>query len=238
MDLGYGKNNQRMGNAAAEAILQTAAAQEAALTAQVDQYDALLEDETALQTLRARRLVQLKEQAAQQQRWMTLGHGKYTELDGNSDGTTHQNAADVAKAFFTASKESERLVVHFYRPTTRSCDVFHKHLTILAPQHKETRFVKINVENCDQPHGGGGSASFLVERLGIVVMPTLVLIQNQKVVHHIRGFDELGATEDFSTEALAYVLGRHGVLTLPDDAEVPPELLSPSTGINRIHMRR
>lgn len=239
MDLGFGKDNQVMGDAAAQAILQTAAVQEAALTAQVDQYDALLDDEVALQNLRARRLTQLKEQAAAQQRWSALGHGTYTELDGNSYSSTNQSTADVAKAFFHAAKESERLVVHFYRPTTRSCDIFHKHLTALALQHKETRFVKINVENCDQSHsGGGGSAAFLVERLGIVVMPTLVIIQNRKAVHHIRGFDELGATENFSTAALEYVLGRHGALTLPEDVEVPPELLAPAQGVNRVHLRR
>jgi hypothetical protein len=51
-----------------------------------------------------------------------------------------------------------------------------------------------------------------VEKLGIVVMPTLLLVKDRKAIHHIRGFDELGDTDEFSTNALGYVLGQYGVL--------------------------
>jgi hypothetical protein len=231
MDLGFGKGNQGVGNAATRILLQTTIAQEAALEQEISQYDALLQDDEALESLRARRIAQLQKEHAQRQKWDALGHGTYEELGGGSQ----QQAEDVAKAFFAAAKASERMVVHFYRPSTRLCDVFHKHLAKLAPSHKETRFVKINVDNCAQE--GGGAASFLVERLGIVVMPTLVIVKNREAVHHIRGFDELGASEDFSTRALAYVLGVHGGISQPEGREVPSELLE-APGVNRVRVRQ
>jgi hypothetical protein len=48
-------------------------------------------------------------------------------------------------------------------------------------------------------------------------MPTLVLAKNGETFHHIRGFDELGGTDDFTTEELAYVLSQHGVLNFDAD---------------------
>ena len=95
--------------------------------------------------------------------------------------------------------------------------------------------MKVNVEGCDNNEGSG--ASFLVERLGIVVMPTLVLVKNRKAFHHMRGFDELGGTEDFSTNMLAHVLGAHGVTDVRDDEEMDEEFLK-ERGINTIHLRK
>lgn len=230
MDLGFGKGNQVIGNAAARAILQNVQAEEAALEHEMARYDALLEDDEALDALRAKRIAAMKQEHANQQKWAALGHGTYSLLGGGGN-----NAKDVAREFFDAAKQSERMVVHFYRSSTLLCDVFHKHLEKLAPVHKETRFVKIDVENCDQE--GGGGASFLVERLGIVIMPTLVVVKNREAVHHIRGFDELGATENFSTQALEYVLGVHGAIVPPEGQEVPAELLEVQ-GVNRVRLRQ
>jgi thiol-disulfide isomerase/thioredoxin len=210
MDLGFGNANQVLGEVAAKALLQSSKAQEVALDAEMQRYDALLEDEDALEQLRARRLVQLKNTQKQRQQWKEQGHGVYSSL--------LEGQGDVAKAFFEATKQSQRVVIHFYRPTTASCDIFHLHLQALARQHLETRFIKINVEGCEK---GTNGASFLVEKLGIVILPTLVLIRDRKAVHHLHGFDELGGTDSFATNTLAYVLGKHGVVT-PRDDEVPP----------------
>lgn len=226
MDLGFGDNNQQVGNATANLMLQTAKAQEQALVDEMAAYDALLEDDDGLEMLRAKRLAEMKQHQQDRQNWKALGHGTYTELAGS----------DVAKAFFEASKQSTRLVVHFYRPTTTVCDVFHAHLSKLAPKHLETRFLKINVEECD--HGNGGAASYLVEKLGIVVMPTVIVIKERKVEHHLHGFDELGGTTEFSTRALEYVLGVHEGVKMAEDAEVPAELLPENQqGVNSIRIR-
>jgi len=203
--------------------------QEETLNAELAQYDKLLEDDEGLEELRQRRLAQLKQQHSQIQKWKDLGHGEYVELGGGQD------ARDVAKEFFEASKESPRLVVHFYRPSTRLCDAFHAQLSKLARKHPETKFVKINVQDCD--HQGGG-ASFLVERLGVVVMPTLVLVKDRKAFHHMTGFDEIGGTEDFSEQALAYVLGKHGVIDPCDDEEVSEEVLKSHKGVNAMRIRK
>ena len=176
MDLGFGRNNQQVGNAAANALLKGTQVQEQALEAELAQFDKLLDDDEAMEDLRAKRLAKLQQQHAQRLKWKEVGHGSYEELGGSS----RNDARDVNKAFFEASKESDRMVVHFYRPSTRYCDVFHAHLEKLAPKHMETRFVKINVEDCD--HQGGG-ASFLVERLNVIVMPTLVLVKVSMYVH-------------------------------------------------------
>eukprot|EP00978_Attheya_sp_CCMP212_P011645 scaffold28850_cov41-Attheya_sp.AAC.2 len=177
-----------------------------------------------LEMLRERRLAQMKAAQAQKRKYLEQGHGTYTSLGEGQD------ARDVAKEFFDVAKQSERLVVHFYRPATRSCDVFHRHLEQLAQRHVETKFVKINVEGCDE---GGGGASFLVEQLGIVVMPTVLIVIKRKAVHHIRGFDELGG-EDCPVQSLAYVIGAHGGLHPRDDEQTPPQ--PNSEGVNSVRM--
>lgn len=50
-----------------------------------------------------------------------------------------------------------------------------KHLSILAKQHMETRFVRINAEK----------SPFLAEKLKIVVLPTIALIKNAKVDDYV-----------------------------------------------------
>lgn len=231
MNLGFGDRNNEIGQATAQALMRGAEVQENGLESEMAQYDRLLDDEDALEDLRQRRIEQMKKQYQQQQRYRELGHGTYTELGSGS----MQDVRDIAKDFFQTSKDSERIVFHFYRPSTRYCDVFHAHLTKLAVKHLETKFLKINVEGCDNNEGGG--ASFLVERLGVVVMPSLVLVKNRKAFHHIRGFDELGGTEDFSTNMLAHVLGAHGVTDVRDDEEMSEEFLK-ERGINTIRLRK
>jgi len=196
MDLGFGGSNQVLGNAVASSLQVAAKAQEDALDGELAKYDELLENDDALDFLREKRLQQLKAQQKQQQEWMEQGHGEYKELESK----------DVAKAFFESSKNSARLVVHFYRPTTRYCDVFHRHLSDLSKDHIETKFVKINVES------GNPGLDYLVEKLGIVIIPSLLLVVGRKAVHHIRGFDELGGSPDFSTTVLKWLMVQHGAI--------------------------
>jgi thioredoxin-like negative regulator of GroEL len=99
------------------------------------------------------------------------------------------------------------MVVHFYRSVTPRCQIVDAHFQKLAPLHLETRFVKIDAEK----------NPFLVERLGVILMPTIVLIKDGKTDHAIHGFDEFGGTDDFSTDDVAYVLSRHGVLNFEVD---------------------
>lgn len=237
MDLGYGNSNQVMGEATAAVIQASFKAQEDALNSEMKRYDDLLNStDDTLEAIRERRLAQMKKAQVQRTKWREMGHGTYSALGQG------QHSVDVAREFFDAAKKSERMVVHFHRPSTRICDVFHSHLEKLAAKHLETRFVKIDVEGCDDSNrGGGGSASFLVEKLGVVIMPTVLIVKDRKAVHHIRGFDELGGTDDFSTNLLAYVLGEHDGIKRTEDEEMPEELLQQEqsrSGVNSVRIRK
>lgn len=59
-------------------------------------------DEDDLEVLRERRLQQMKKMAEKRKRWMSHGHGEYSEIPSEKD-------------FFAAVKASERVVCHFYR---------------------------------------------------------------------------------------------------------------------------
>jgi hypothetical protein len=50
-----------------------------------------------------------------------------------------------------------------------------KHMSILAKQHLETRFVKIQAEK----------SPYLAEKLRIIVLPTLALVKNAKVDDYV-----------------------------------------------------
>lgn len=209
MDLGFDAKNQIVGRATTQAILESTKAQERAIDEELKRYDDLLEsNDDELEILRARRLEKMKMAQKRRETWRSNGHGTYVEL---SEGG--QQTDDAAKAFFAAAKVSERMVVHFYRPTTRYCHVFHAHLGKLSETHLETRFCKINVEQTE-----GRGVNYLVQKLGIVVMPTLLLVKNGKAIHHIRGFDELGGPDQLDTNVLACILGTHEILT-PTEAE-------------------
>jgi len=230
MDLGFGAKNQIIGKALAEQIDKSAKVQEQEIIDEINRYDALLDaNDTELEELRERRIAQMKKGQEQKQKWKSLGHGSYTAI---GEG---QHGADTAKEFFEATKQSMRMVVHFHRPSTRMCDVFHAHLEKLADRHFETRFLKINVDQCAED-GAGGGASYLVDKLGITVMPTLVIVKDRKAVHQIKGFSELGDCDDFSTEALEWIIGAHQGIKLPEGKEMPEELKQGKRGVNGIKM--
>ncbi|WCJ17877.1 hypothetical protein M5689_000263 [Euphorbia peplus] len=153
-------------------------------------------DDDDLEVLRERRMQQMKKMAEKRSRWISLGHGDYTEIPSEKD-------------FFAAVKASDRVVCHFYRENW-PCKVMDKHLSILAKQHIETRFVKIQAEK----------SPFLAERLKITVLPTLALIKNTKVDDYVVGFDELGGTDEFSTEELEERLAKAQVLFLDGESSI------------------
>lgn len=156
-------------------------------------------DEDDFEAIKQRRLAALKKSQQQKQEWLALGHGQYEEI------------ADE-KQFFEVTKKSKKVVCHFYRESTFRCKIVDKHLAILAAKHLEARFVKINVEKCH----------FLVERLRIKVMPTICLAKDGKTVDYIVGFDDLGNTDDFSTELMEWRIARADVLNYSGDLLTPP----------------
>ncbi|PWA95091.1 thioredoxin domain-containing protein [Artemisia annua] len=179
-----------MANKVQEIIEQQVLTVAKAVEDKIDDEIAALEnlDLDDIELLRQRRLQQMKKMAEKRTRWVSLGHGEYTEIFSEKD-------------FFTIVKASDRVVCHFYRENW-PCKVVDKHLGILAKQHIETRFIKIQAEK----------SPFLAEKLKIVVLPTIALIKNAKVDDYVVGFNELGGTDDFSTEELEERLSRAQVI--------------------------
>ncbi|KAI4375958.1 hypothetical protein MLD38_013766 [Melastoma candidum] len=175
-------------------VLTVAKAVEEAIDDEIAALDRLDVDD--IEALRERRLLQMKKMAEKKQRWISLGHGDYTDIPSEKD-------------FFTAVKASERVVCHFYRENW-PCKVMDKHLSILSKQHLETRFVKIQAEK----------SPFLAERLKIVVLPTLALIKNAKVDDYVVGFDQLGGTDGFSTEELEERLAKSKVISFEGESSL------------------
>lgn len=70
-------------------------------------------------------------------------------------------------------------------------------------------------------------------------MPTIVLIKDGRTDHSIMGFDEFGGTDDFTTDDVAFVLSRYGVLEYsgPDRDEEVAER-SAKANVNAIRMSR
>lgn len=184
-------------------VLTVAKAMEDKIDDEIHALDRLDVDD--LEALRERRLLQMKKMAEKRNRWISLGHGDYTEIP-------------VEKEFFSAVKASERVVCHFYRENW-PCKVMDKHLAILAKRHIETRFVRINAEK----------SPFLAEKLKIVVLPTVALVKNAKVEDYVVGFDELGGTDEFSTDELEERLAKSNVIIFEGESSLNLSKSSAST---------
>lgn len=84
----------------AKQVLTVAKAVEDKLDEEIHALDRLDLDD--LEVLRERRLQQMKKMAEKRNRWLSLGHGEYSEIQAEKD-------------FFSVVKASDRVVCHFYR---------------------------------------------------------------------------------------------------------------------------
>nr|AFK11024.1 thioredoxin domain-containing protein 9-like protein [Callorhinchus milii] len=178
-------------------VLQTTEMVEQQLDSEIGKLDNMDEDE--LDKLRTKRLEAMKKAQLQKQEWLTKGHGEYREIPSEKD-------------FFQEVKESKNVVCHFYKDTTFRCKIVDKHLAILSKKHVETKFIKLNVEK----------APFLCERLRIKIIPTLALVKDGKTKDYIVGFDDLGCTDNFTTETLEWRLGCSGIINYSGNLMEPP----------------
>lgn len=188
------KNLVTMAQNAEEQILRAVGILEEQVDAQLQKIEQMDEDD--FDTIRKKRLDDLKKGHKLRKEWMELGHGEYSEVANERE-------------FFDECKKSKNVVCHFYRDSTFRCKIVDKHFKLLAPKHLEAKFITLNVEKCP----------FLVERLNIRVLPTIYVAVNNKSVCHIRGFTELGNTDEFSTEMLEWRLGQTKVIHY--DGEMP-----------------
>jgi hypothetical protein len=184
---GAGEGPRTIGDVVGERLLTMLEAHEEALDNEIHALDRM--DEDAVERMRRDRLEQLKRVAKQKQEWLAHGHGTYREVDDQ-------------KRFFDELKTTARAVVHFYRPSTRRCEILDRHFDTLARKHVETKFLRVNAER----------SPFLVERLKIWMLPTVVCIKNGRTDHSIVGFDEMGGQDNFTTEDLERLLLKYEVV--------------------------
>ncbi|KAI2489160.1 hypothetical protein MHU86_25437 [Fragilaria crotonensis] len=142
--------------------------------------------------------------------WRVLGHGTYEEVVSE----------DIGASFIELAKQHEKLVVHFCRQDEPECEIMHNHLSQIAKQHFETKFVHLNVEDTSR---SPEDMLVIESKLGIQTVPTLIFVKKQQYAYRLEGFHELGG-RDTSTFALKDFLARHGVLNLTE-AEVARKML-------------
>eukprot|EP01138_Halocafeteria_seosinensis_P013662 gb/GECG01013953.1/.p1 GENE.gb/GECG01013953.1/~~gb/GECG01013953.1/.p1 ORF type:complete len:215 (+),score=54.98 gb/GECG01013953.1/:1-645(+) len=180
-------SGEQVGQMVGDMLLQKLEHEEEKLDEKLKKMDNLEEDD--LEKIRQRRLREMKKKHEQKQKWLQAGHGKYQEVPNE-------------KEFFQELKNCERAVAHFYRNTTRRCEILDGHLEKLARQHIETKFIKVNAEK----------SPYLAEKLNIWCLPTMVLVKNGKTDHSIVGFDDMGGHDEFSTKTLENVLLYHEIV--------------------------
>lgn len=113
----------------AKQVLTVAKAVEDKLDEEIEALDRLDLDD--LEVLRERRLQQMKKMAEKRKRWISLGHGEYSEIHAEKD-------------FFSIVKASERVVCHFYRDNW-PCKVIEQNACIF---HKIWEMISFFIFDC------------------------------------------------------------------------------------------
>lgn len=189
---------EQMGAILGQQLMQTAQVMEDQVDAEMKKLEAMDEDD--LEALKRQRIEMMKKHQEKKQGWLQQGHGEYSEIPEE-------------KEFFNVTKNSENVVCHFYREETFRCKILDKHMAILAKKHVETKFVKINADK----------TPFLCDRLKIRTIPSVIMIKDAITRGYIVGFTDLGNTDDFSTEMLAWRLGHAEVINYKGDLNTPPD---------------
>ncbi|WFD37825.1 uncharacterized protein MJAP1_000772 [Malassezia japonica] len=153
---------------------------------------------SAFHEFRAQRLAEIEAAVAAHRGADDTGRGKY------------HGVRDEKELLRTSYKEP-RVVIHFAHKEFRRCHILDRHLEHLARQHPNTLFLKADVK--DTP--------FLVEKLGIQVLPCLLAFVSGVCKERFVGFEEFGNADNFTTAALEWRLGRVGVITPQQTASKP-----------------
>lgn len=145
-----------------------------------------LEDD--IEVIRQRRLQQLMQESALKNKFLSLGHGTYSEI--------------TEAEFLKCCTESPRVVVHFYHKDFRRCAILDSHISKIAPAALGCRFVRIDSEK----------APFFVGKLKVKVLPSAIFFINGVATHRLTGFAELVGGDDFRTAELVKVLEENRML--------------------------
>ena len=106
------------------------------------------------------------------------------------------------KDFFGVCKGSQKVIVLFTRDSNKYGQVMMEHMTLLAQQHLEARFVWVDAEN----------APFLTDKLNIWMLPTICCIIDNNVKEQHNGLNEIDGSGKYSSGMLEYLLHLDGML--------------------------
>ncbi|KAL9107542.1 MAG: hypothetical protein Q9227_007542 [Pyrenula ochraceoflavens] len=128
------------------------------------------EDDSAF---RAARMKELSEQISERKAAVAPGNA------ASGPGAYRTLGNDKEVLDFTT--ESEKCVVHFSHPDFGRCAVMDGHLEVLAGRHGEVQWAKVDVREC----------GFVVEKLGVRVLPCVVGFVDGVVKGRFTGFEGL-----------------------------------------------
>lgn len=161
-----------------------------------------LENDPALEALREQRLVQLKQQELKKLENRARGHGQYRTI-----------AQDEFLPECTNS--SEWVVVHFFHDDFMKCKVMDHHMKIVAEQHVECKFLRIDAQK----------APFFCGKLQVKTLPTVLIFQEGKAVDRLVGFEGISETNEWPTGLLQKWLATTGAIKYtPPSKEIEEEM--------------
>jgi thiol-disulfide isomerase/thioredoxin len=159
-------------------------------------------DDPALDELREQRLGELQAAHERRQQDLARGHGEVRTIRQDD--------------FLTeCTGTSAYVAVHFYSDDFARCAILDHHLAILAPQHVECKFLRLDATK----------APFFVDKLQIRTLPTLVIFCDGKAVDRLVGFDALlqfdakKNVDEWPTRRLAAWLAQAGAISYTPSAE-------------------
>ncbi|KAI8881598.1 thioredoxin-like protein [Backusella circina FSU 941] len=147
------------------------------------------EEDNDLAAMREKRIREIQSELNRRHGLADNDHGNYSEIFKE-------------KEFMDITTKEKYVVGHFYHKDFRRCKIMDEHLEKLAKKYYDTRFLKIEVQNCP----------FLVEKLMVKVLPCVIAWTKGYAQTKIVGFDDLGNTDSFSTASLELKLIHAGVI--------------------------
>eukprot|EP01064_Diplonema_japonicum_P020349 TRINITY_DN2963_c0_g1_i3.p1 TRINITY_DN2963_c0_g1~~TRINITY_DN2963_c0_g1_i3.p1 ORF type:complete len:226 (+),score=84.22 TRINITY_DN2963_c0_g1_i3:43-720(+) len=133
----------------------------------------MVEEDTELLELRARRMAMLKKKQEKTHELKKEGHGIYRDI--------------TEKDFLPEVTQTQFSLVHFYHEKFQRCQIMHDKLGAISKRVVQVKFMKIVAEE----------APFFADKLGITVLPCIILFNNGVGVDKIQGFEGLSHGDDF-----------------------------------------
>jgi hypothetical protein len=136
-----------------------------------DEFDHLLDDDDAndeLDAIRRARIAEIKNELSQRAEHISLGHGSLRTITQDE--------------FLPECTGSSRfVVVHYYHDDFERCKIMDYHLSIVAKEHMEAKFLRIDA----------AKSPFFVAKLKIQTLPSLFVFELGKEIGRLTGFEGL-----------------------------------------------